>query len=400
MIRMLSGIKVLDLTQFLSGPFAAQILGDLGADVIKIEWGEGDSTRNLPPYFIEDQSLYYLSTNRNKRSICLNLKSEQGREVFLKMVAGSDVVIDNFRQGVMDRLGLGDEVLRAANPQIILCSITGYGSDGPLSRLPAYDMIVQALSGGMSMTGEPGGKPVRSGIPSGDLDAGLYAVIGILAQLYQRSQSGSGDKLRHIDISMLDCQIAKLSYQGAYAMFSGEEPGLQGRGHRSIPTYRAFTCGDGQDVAICANTEEMWRKMCEVLGAEELLENPAFATNADRLEHMDDLLPQLDARFQQFSAPELTERLQQAGVPAAMINGVLDALNHPQIKHRAMVQELEHPNGTRFRVVGDPLKLSETSASPRRPPRLGEHTEQVLREYGYRDEDIERLLHAGVIKLG
>lgn len=397
---MLSGITVLDLTQFLSGPFATQILGDLGADVIKIEWGEGDLTRSLPPYFIGKESLYFLSTNRNKRSICLNLKSEEGREAFLRMVARADVVIDNFRRGVMERLGLGDEVLRAANPQIILCSISGYGFDGPLSRLPAYDMIVQALSGGMSMTGEPGGKPVRSGIPSGDLDAGLYAVIGILAQLYQRVRSGKGDKLKHIDVAMLDCQVAKLSYQGAYAMFSGEEPGLQGRGHRSIPTYRAFTCGDGQDVMICANTEEMWHKLCEVLEAEELSEDPAFATNADRLENIDKLLPELNARFQRFSAPVLTERLQQAGVPAAMINGVLDALTHPQIQHRAMVQELEHPNGTRFRIVGDPLKLAEMSESPRRPPRLGEHTEQVLREFGYRDEDIERLVQTGAIKLG
>jgi len=397
---MLSGITVLDLTQFLSGPFATQILGDLGADVIKIEWGEGDSTRGLPPYFIGEESLYYLSTNRNKRSICLNLKSEEGREAFLRMVAKADVVIDNFRPGVMDRLGLGDDVLRSVNPQIILCSISGYGSDGPLSRLPAYDMIVQALSGGMSMTGEPGGKPVRSGIPSGDLDAGLYAVIGILAQLYQRTKTNSGDKLKHIDIAMLDCQIAKLSYQGAYAMFSGEEPGLQGRGHRSIPTYRAFTCGDGQDVMICANTEEMWRKLCEALEAEELLDEPAFATNADRLENIDRLLPELNARFQKFAAPVLLERLHQAGVPAAMINGVLDALSHPQTRHRGMVQELRHQSGTRFRIVGDPLKLSEQSAKPKSPPRLGEHTGQVLRQFGYRDEDIERMAQAGAIKLG
>jgi len=397
---MLSGITVLDLTQFLAGPFATQILGDLGADVIKIEWGEGDSTRKLPPYFIDGDSLYYLSTNRNKRSICLNLKSEEGREAFLRMVARADVVIENFRPGVMDRLGLGDEVLRSVNPQIILCSISGYGSDGPLAQLPAYDMIVQAVSGGMSMTGEPGGKPVRTGIPTGDLDAGLYAVIGILAQLYQRSRLKNGEQLKHIDVSMLDCQIAKLSYQGAYAMFSGEEPGLQGRGHRSIPTYRAFTCGDGQDVVICANTEEMWRKLCVVLGTEELLQDPAFATNADRLENIDKLMPKLDAGFRKFSAPELTERLNQAGVPAAMIHGVLDALNHPQTRHRGMVQELEHQSGTRFRIVGDPLKLSEQSAAPKPPPRLGEHTAQVLREFGYRDEDIERMAKAGAIKFG
>ena len=397
---MLSGITVLDLTQFLAGPFATQILGDLGADVIKIEWGEGDSTRKLPPYFIDGDSLYYLSTNRNKRSICLNLKSEEGREAFLRMVARADVVVENFRPGVMDRLGLGDEVLRSVNPQIILCSISGHGSDGPLAQLPAYDMIVQAVSGGMSMTGEPGGKPVRTGIPTGDLDAGLYAVIGILAQLYQRSRLKNGEQLKHIDVSMLDCQIAKLSYQGAYAMFSGEEPGLQGRGHRSIPTYRAFTCGDGQDVVICANTEEMWRKLCVVLGTEELLQDPAFATNADRLENIDKLMPKLDAGFRKFSAPELTERLNQAGVPAAMIHGVLDALNHPQTRHRGMVQELEHQSGTRFRIVGDPLKLSEQSAAPKPPPRLGEHTAQVLREFGYRDEDIERMAKAGAIKFG
>jgi crotonobetainyl-CoA:carnitine CoA-transferase CaiB-like acyl-CoA transferase len=397
---MLSGITVLDLTQFLAGPFATQILGDLGADVIKIEWGEGDSTRKLPPYFIDGDSLYYLSTNRNKRSVCLNLKSEEGRDAFLRMVAKADVVIENFRPGVMDRLGLGDEVLRSVNPQIILCSISGYGSDGPLAQLPAYDMIVQAVSGGMSMTGEPGGKPVRTGIPTGDLDAGLYAVIGILAQLYQRARSKDGEKLKHIDVSMLDCQIAKLSYQGAYAMFSGVEPGLQGRGHRSIPTYRAFTCGDGQDVVICANTEEMWRKLCVVLEAEELLQDPAFATNADRLENIDRLMPKLNAGFRKFSASELAKRLNEAGVPAATIHGVLDALRHPQTLHRGMVQELEHQSGTRFRIVGDPLKLSGQSSAPKPPPRLGEHTAQVLREFGYRDEDIERMAKAGAIKFG
>lgn len=397
---MLNGITVLDLTQFLAGPFATQILGDLGADIIKIEWGEGDSTRSLPPYFIGHDSLYYLSTNRNKRSICLNLKNPAGRDVFLRMVAHADVVIDNFRPGVLDRLNLNAQVLREANPAIVTCSITGFGASGPLAGLAAYDMVVQALSGGMSLTGEPGRKPVRAGVPLGDIAAGLYAVIGILAELYLRAASGGTAALKHIDVAMLDCQLAMLSYQAAYALYSHEEPGPQGRAHRSIPTYGAFTCQDGQDVMVCANTEEMWRSLCKALDSADLIEEPDFATNALRLSHIDTFLPELRGRFLRYPARTVVDRLQRSRIPAALVNGVLDALDQPQARHRSMVQELTHSDGTRFRIAGDPLKLGAAAPVPRRPPELGEHTREVLHAFGYDDAAVDGLIREGAIEEG
>ncbi|UED87501.1 CaiB/BaiF CoA transferase family protein [Streptomyces profundus] len=388
----LAGLRVLDLTTFLSGPYCTLILGDLGADVIKVESPSGDATRRLPPHFVAEDSAYFLSVNRNKRSVVLDLKSEAGRSALLRMVEGCDAVVENFRAGVLDRLGLGYETLRAANPRIVLCSISGYGQQGPRRDAPAYDAIIQALSGGMSITGEEGGPPVRAGIPVGDLAAGMFATTGLLAGLYRRQQTGEGSRF---DVSMLDAQVSMLTYQAAYYLLSGQVPGPQGRGHLSIPTYRSFTCGDDRDVIVTANTEAMWRGLCGVLGHDELTADPRFVDNGSRLTHRAELDALLEAAFAARDSAELLAELSAAGVPCAPVNSVADALADPQVRHRDMVIELaDEAAGRRIELAGNPVKLADRTDEqpPRYPPRLGEHTEEVLREFKVPDELIASVL--------
>src|SRR5919199_2856615 len=275
----LAGIRVLDLTQVISGPYATQILGDLGADVIKVEPPQGDLARTMPPHFVGPDSVYYVAVNRNKRSLAVDLKRPEGLDLVRRLALASDVVVENFRPGVLDRLGLPLDALRAAHPGLIWCSVSGFGQDGPYRDKPAYDMIVQALSGGMSLTGEPGGPAVRSGLPIGDIAAGLYAVVAILAALRRRDRTGRGDV---IDIAMLDCQAAMLTYQAAYYLHSGRVPGRQGSGHDSIPTYRSFATRNGVEIVVTAISERMWRNLARALGLEALVEDPRFRTNRDR----------------------------------------------------------------------------------------------------------------------
>ncbi|MGP4111572.1 CaiB/BaiF CoA transferase family protein [Streptomyces sp. 4N509B] len=375
----LSGLRVLDLTTFLSGPFCTMILGDLGADVIKVESPSGDATRRLPPHFVAGDSAYFLSVNRNKRSVVLDLKSPAGRDALLHLVRRSDALVENFRVGVMDRLGLSYETLREVNPGLVVCSISGFGQDGPLRDFPAYDAIVQALSGGMSMTGEEGRPPVRAGVPLGDLAAGMYGATGVLAGVLRRERTGQGG---HLDVSMLDAQISMLSYQAAYYLVSGQVPGPQGRGHVSIPTYRAFTCGDGRDVIVTANTEDMWRGLCRALDREDLADDARFVDNAARLRHREHLDRELEPGFAARPAAAWLPLLRREGVPAALVNSVADALNEPQVRHREMVLALVGDDGRSIELAGNPLKLADGTGAtpPRYPPSLGEHTEEVLSE--------------------
>ncbi len=374
----LSGLRVLDLTTFLSGPYCTQILGDLGADVIKVEPPAGDSTRVLPPHFVDGDSAYFLSVNRNKRSVVLDLKSAAGKAAFLHLVGECDGVVENFRAGVLARLGLSYETLRAVNPRIVLCSITGFGQDGPKHDAPAYDAIVQALSGGMSMTGEVGRPPVRAGIPIGDLAAGMFGAVGVLAALLRCRETGEGS---HLDVSMLDAQISMLTYQAAYYLVSDQVPGPQGRGHVSIPTYRSFTCGDGRDVIVTANTEGMWRGLCRALDRADLVTDQRFVDNPSRLANRAELDAELEPRFAAGPAALWLERLQAQGVPCAPVNTVADALHDPQVRHRDMVVTLTREGSGSIELVGNPVKLvDEPPAAFRYPPALGEHTEEVLRE--------------------
>lgn len=393
----LTGITIVDLTQFLSGPFGTQILGDLGAEVLKIEPPQGDVSRTVPPHFIAGDSAYFLSTNRNKKSLVIDAREAEGRDLIKQLAATADVLIENYRPGVAARLGLGYDELHKANSRLIWCSISGFGQDGPYRDRPAYDMIVQAISGGMSMTGERGGPPVRTGVPIGDLAAGMYAVIGILAALHRRGETGEGE---HVDISMLDCQIAMLSYQASYYLHSGNVPGRQGRGHDAIPTYRCFTCGDGVDIAVTANSERMWQALCEVLGQPGLATDARFVNLTARLSHRAELEPLLETLFLAHSAAQWATRLEEAGIPAALVNTVDVALADPQVHHREMVVQLEGSRpGQHVRVAGNPIKYLRAGREPRDyPPARGSETREILLRMGLNTATIDKLHCKGVVK--
>jgi CoA:oxalate CoA-transferase len=386
----LRGLRILDLTQFLAGPFCTQILADLGAEIIKIEPQAGDPTRLLPPYFHKGESAYYLAINRSKRSVVLDLSIEPGHNVFYDLVKQSDAVIEAYRPGVAKKLGADYAALKKVNPRIVYCSISGFGQNGPYATRPAYDMIVQALSGAMSLTGEIGGRPVRSGTPIGDLNAGQSAATAILAALWERERSGVGQS---VDISMLDVQVAMLSYLGEYYLISGDVPGLQGRGHMSIPTYNAFRSRDGRDVLICANTERMWQQLCEALEMAELASDARFETNERRHANRAELEPMLAHAFAKYDCANLLARFHERGIPSAPVNSVAEALADPQVVHRQMVREVAHTLGGEIRVLGNPIKFSRSPENEfSSPPTLGQHTESVLRELlRYTPEQIEAL---------
>jgi len=395
----LSRLLVLDVTQFLAGPYAAQIFGDLGARVIKIEPPGGEMTRSIAPHFVKGESAYYLAVNRNKESLAIDLKNARGRAIMLDLVRRADIVLENFRPGVAARLGLDYETLKAANPKIVVCAISGFGQTGPYRDRPAYDIIVQAMSGGMSMTGERGGRPVRAGIPLGDLSAGMYAVIGALAAVERVRQDGTG---AYIDVSMLDCQISMLVYQAAYHFIAGEVPGPQGREHVSFPTYRAFRCADGIEIVVAANTERMWSDLCAALGCGDLPADPRFRLNEDRLRHRAELAPLLEAAAAQIPSDQLLEKLAAAQVPAGPINTLDRALADPQVRHRDMVVDLTDRDGDTIKVVGSPLKFDGRSSHAHAyPHRLGADTADILRELlGLPEDEVASLARQGVIAVG
>lgn len=395
----LAGVRVLDFTQFLSGPYGTQILGDLGADVLKVEAPNGDLSRTVAPNFVRDDSVYYHTINRNKRSIVVDLKREGAVELLRSIMDSSDVVIENFRPGVLSRLGIDREAEMSARPHLVWCSITGFGQTGPSRDLPAYDMVVQALSGTMSLTGEEGGRPLRTGIPTGDLAAGLHAVIGVLAALEGRRRTGRGD---YIDISMLDCLVSMLNYQATYYLHSGVHPRPQGTGHDSVPTYRTFTAGDGQDIVTTANTERMWASMAKVLGCERLLDDPRFTTNADRLENKEALWEVIEPAFLKRPAAEWVQLFNEASIPVAVVQSVPEALEDPQVLHREMVVRLRDEDGAEVDVLGDPIKFQHAPRDGHRfPPRLGEDTVEILRDVaGLEQADIDDLLARNVVQVG
>lgn len=385
----LAGVRVVDLTTFLSGPFCTQMLADLGADVIKVENPGGDSSRSIHPHFVGEDSAYFLSTNRNKRSIAVDMKSPHGVDVVRRLIATADVVVENFRPGVCARLGIDPSEILSEHPQLVWASITGFGHDGPWRDRGAYDMIVQAASGVMSLTGEPGGPPVRLGIPAGDLVAGLYAAVGIGAALHDRSRTGLG---RMVDVAMFDSQLAMLSYQSAYALIAGVTPPPQGSAHDSIPTYRTFRAGDDRMVAITANTDGMWRNACAVLGIPELTTDPRFVDGGARLANREELWALWEAAFATRPAQEWVDLMTAAAVPAATIRTVPEALEESEVAGRQMILDLD--NGEQaIRVVGNPVRMSGTPGGAHRyPPGLGADTDRILRdEIGLGLDEIEKL---------
>ena len=384
----LEGVRILDLTQRLAGPFATMLAGDMGAEVIKIEPPAGDSTRQTPPHFLNGDSGYFLSVNRNKRSVVLDLKVTAGREVFRELVGCSDVVLDNFRPGVMERLGIDHQSLAPYNPALVTCSLTAFGKAGPYRELPGFDLIVQAMSGLMSITGEVGGPPLRSGIATGDLMGGLFALVGVLSGLVERSITGTGV---HVDASLLGGQMACLSYLVTYFFMSGRDPQPVGTGHPSSVVFRAFRTSDGW-LAVDAHDEKFYPLFCQAVGRPDLAQDQRFAARRARLSNRDELYRQLDPLFAQQTTQAWASRLQAQGVPCGPVNTVGSALSSDQVSAMGLVEEIQHPAGGSYKAVGSPLDFSGWSGRYRCAPRLGADTAEVLgRLLGYNHDRITEL---------
>ena len=393
----LTGIHVLDLSIALAGPYCTMMLGDYGADVIKIERpGTGDDTRLWAPPYIDGQSAYFVSVNRNKRSVTLNLKHPRGREIFLRMAEEADVVVENFRPGVVARLGVDYEAVRKVNGQIVYCSISGFGQTGPYLHKPAYDQIMQGLGGLMSMTGEPGGGPVKTGVAITDIGAGMFAAYGILAALLDRHRTGQG---QHVDVAMLDCQVAWLTYQAQGFLATGKAPGKVGAAHPTIVPYQAFACRDGKYINVAVGSERLWPRFCKAVGREELQDDPRFANNDERVKNRGQLVPELEQMFLQRPSAEWLEMLEGEGVPCGPIQDVSEVLSDPQVLSREMLVEIPHPAIGPLRLTGVPVKLSRSPGSIRHhPPLLGEHTEEVLKELlGVSDAELAALREEEVV---
>jgi crotonobetainyl-CoA:carnitine CoA-transferase CaiB-like acyl-CoA transferase len=391
----LSNIRILDLSLIMAGPYCTLILGDLGAEVIKIERpGVGEGARGVPPHFFEGESAYFIAMNRNKKSMTLDLKSPKGKEIFYELAKKSDVVVDNFRPGVMKKLGVDYDILKGVNPRIICCSISGYGETGPSKDRPAFDLIIQARGGIMSYTGEPGRMPARMGAPMGDLAGGLFAANGVLAALYQREQTGQGQK---VDISLLDCQISLLTYRAQYYFVGNEIAQPVGSGHTSIHPIRAFKTKTF-DIVIDFNTQSIFIEFCNVIGNPEMAENPKFNSRENRLKNKEELYDFLEKTFLTKTGEEWLELLDKK-VPIGPINRIDKALADPQILSRNMVPEVDYGKGKKLKILGNPIKMSEIDEEVfRRPPRLGENAEQILRELlQYAPEEIEELRNQKII---
>jgi CoA:oxalate CoA-transferase len=395
MQKALEGIRVIDLTTFMSGPFASMILGDLGAEIIKVEQPDGgDASRHVPPYFHKGESLYYLSLNRNKRSLTVNLATDEGREIFYELVKKADIVIDNFRPGVLTNLGAGYDRLREINPGIICCSISAFGPEGPYGSRPAYDLIIQALSGAMSMTGEEGRGPMRLGVPMGDLAGSMWAVVGILAALYHRKMTGQGQL---VDISLLDSLVSFITYPALYYSYGGEVAKPLGSGHQAIVPFQVFKTKDYY-LAVACPREKFWVLLCEALKVSELISDPRFLTMGDRLKNREELYEILNPLFSQKTNAEWEEILVNAGVPCAPVNTIDKVFVDPAIRHRGMVISTDHL-GEKLESFGNPIRMSETPIREyHSAPRLGADTRELLEEIlEYGPEEVERLKKKEII---
>jgi len=397
MTSVLEGVRVLDMTEAMAGPYCAMVLGDLGADVVKIERpGVGDMSRGWGPPFVNGESAYFLGVNRNKRSLTLNLKTPEGQRILHRLAEKADVFIVNQpRPESLRRLRCDYETLRGINPRLIYCSITGYGMHGPYAGRGGYDVVAQAESGLMALTGEPGGPPTRYPVPISDITAGIYSVIAVLSALLVRERTGEG---QFIDTALLDSQITWLSNVAAGYFATGQRPRKLGNAHPNIVPYQPFKARD-KFFIVAVGTERLWARFCDALGiAETIGKDPRFATNADRLQHREELVAQLEALFATRDAAYWLERLRAADIPCGPINEVDEILNDPHVRVRGMIVELEHPVARLVRSLGNPVKLSATPPTYRLPPpMLGQHTEEILRELGYGTEDVERLREEGVI---
>jgi crotonobetainyl-CoA:carnitine CoA-transferase CaiB-like acyl-CoA transferase len=395
----LSGITILDLSRILAGPFATMLLGDLGADVIKVERpGAGDDTRQWgPPFTPSGESAYYLCANRNKKSITVDLSQAPGRALVRELATRADVLVENFRAGAMDRWEIGYSALSALNPGLVYCTITGYGQTGPYRDRPGYDNVIEAQGGVMSITGPsgPDGEPCKVGVAIVDITAGLYAALSILAALRHRDASGHG---QYIDVALFDVQLSWLANVASAYLVSGEPPQRYGNAHPSIVPYQTVRTNDGH-LMLAVGNDTQFRRLCEIVGCTEWASDSRFSTNAARVEHRDELMAQLEREFEGRSSADWTSALQAAGIPCGPVNSIPQALDTEQAQARGMLQSIPHPADGDIRQIGPAVKLSKTPASIRSaPPRLGEHTEEVLRDFlGRSDHEVHELRSNNVI---
>ena len=398
----LAGVRVLDLTRVLAGPWCTQTLADLGADVVKVERpGSGDDTRGWGPPFLRDadgndtaESAYYLCANRNKRSLTVDIATQEGQAIIRRLALHSDVLVENFKVGDMARHGLDAAALRAANPRLVYCSITGYGQDGPYAQRAGYDFAVQGLGGLMSVTGAADGAPQKVGVAVADLFTGMYATVAILAALRHRDATGEGQL---IDLALLDTQVAMLANVGSHYLVGGEVPPRQGNAHANIVPYQVFAVADGH-IIVAVGNDRQFARLCELLDLAALAGDVRYATNAARVRHRDVLVPLLQDAFRMRERRAWLASLEEAGIPCGPVNDIADVFADPQARARGMIGHVEHPYAGTVPLVASPLRLSATPVALRHaPPLLGQHTDEVLREAGYDDAEIAALRARGAI---
>lgn len=406
MQNLLSHIRVLDLSRVLAGPWATQLLADLGADVIKVERpGKGDDTRAWGPPFLKrpdgtatQDGGYFIAANRGKKSITVDLQTAEGQDIIKRLAKDADVVIENYKVGTLKRLGLGYEDLSAINPALVYCSVTGFGQDGPRAAQPAYDFLIQAMGGLMSVTGErddrPGGGPQKVGVPMVDLVTGVYAALAIVSALTARNQTGRGE---YIDLAMLDVQVSLLANQAMNYLLSGQTPRRTGTAHPNIQPQRIFDCRDGQIIIVVGN-DGQFAQLCDVIGHPELKQDERFITNGARVVNQDILNPILDEILITEDRQVWLDRLLEAGIPAGSINSVPEVFQDPQVVHRDLLQHLPHPVAGTVPQVRSPFKFANADTRPDvAPPTLGQHTDDVLRTLGFDESEIGKLRNQGVI---
>ena len=392
----MDGVRIVDLSGYLAGPFCTMILGDMGAEVIKVEEpSKGDGSRRWGPPFINGESVYFMSVNRNKKSITLNLKNQVGVQILKKLVRKADVFVENYRAGTTRGLGIDYPQLSQLNPKLIYCSISGYGQEGPLSDKPAYDLTAQAMGGVMSLTGYEDGPPAKVGIAIGDLAGGLFATIGILAALRARTTTDNG---QFIDISLMDSQVALLTFQAGNYLNTGEVPKRLGTAHPNIAPYQAFVAGDGSYFVIAVGNDSLWVSFCEATGLTHLVKDRRFATNPDRVSNREELARILTKHFSSEPAKHWLQLIDDAGVPCAPINTLNEVFDNEQTVYRKTVREIQHPKAGKVKVVGPAVRMTKTNPEiSHYPPILGEHTKELLRELGYSTFEIDQMRSDGVI---
>ncbi|MDP9266120.1 MAG: CoA transferase [Chloroflexota bacterium] len=391
----LDGIRVVDLTRALAGPYCTLMLGDHGADVIKVELpGSGDETREWAPPRINGVSAYYLSINRNKRSVTLDLKHPDAKAVLERLIERADVVVENFSPGTLARLGFPNDRIRALNRRVVFCQISGFGQDGPGRAWPAYDLIVQGMGGIMSLTGERDGVPTMVGVPQADMVAGMFAAFAILAALHARERTGVG---QDVDATMIGGQVALLSRQAARYFADGTVPRPEGNSHASIVPYQTFKAADGY-VNVCCGNNALFERFCRALELDELLDDPRFADNGTRVEHRSALVPRMEKRIAKLRKEDVVRRLREVNVPVGPIDALDEVFADPVVQHLGLIAELDHPTAGRVRAPGIPVRMNATPPSVRRyPPLLGEHTDEVLAELGYGESDVAALRRDGAV---